>query len=230
MDAAVIAAVCTGIGGIITSYAALVHARHEGTKECEEHLRAAREEAEQATAELHALRLGDDGAIDWLWLLAVAMFLAAIVFGAIAFSSESTGPPGPQGPQGEQGPAGANGSGSQGKQGVPGAPGQPGSTTQTPSSSLGAGAPGAQGAAGASVVGPPGPPGPAGESIVGPAGPAGESVVGPKGATGAVGATGEQGPRGTPGPTCPTGSQLHNIRVKTDKGGTERILACVPFG
>jgi hypothetical protein len=236
MDAAVIAAVCTGVGGVITSYAALVHAKHEGTQECEDRLRVARQEAEDATAELHELRLREGGAVEWLWLLALALFFAAIVFGAIGFSAEKQGPPGPPGPRGEQGPAGAGAQGVQGEQGPPGSSVVvSGAAPSTGSAVAGqAGQPGSTGATGATGVGatgPPGPPGPPGASVTGPQGePGATGQTGKTGKTGAQGVQGLQGPRGTPGPTCPTGSQLKNVLVKTDRGGQELILACVPFG
>jgi hypothetical protein len=224
MDAAVIAAVCTGVGGIITSYAAVIHARHQGSEECEDRLRVARAEAEDVTAELHALRLRDQGGIDWLWLLAVAMFGAAVIFGSIGLSVEKQGPPGPPGPPGSTGSTGERG---------PAGPAATGGTSGTGQTGA-QGVPGQTGAAGSAATGPPGPQGPPGAAVTGPQGDPGQTgargASGQPGARGAPGATGATGPRGTPGPTCPTGTQLHNVIVKTDRGGQERILACVPFG
>jgi hypothetical protein len=215
----VVAAVCTGVGGVITSYAALVRARHRGSEECEERLAGARAESERLALELHQRRLQNGGAIDVLWLCAIGLFCAALVFGAIGFSRESTGPPGPPGPTG---PAGV------GERGPAGPP-SPADTGASSSGTSGTGPAGAQGEPGATgtssngAQGPPGPPGPAGASVTGPPGPAG--ATGQAGARGAPGATGA---RGAPGPTCPTGATLKLVSVKLERGGTERVLVCVP--
>jgi hypothetical protein len=52
-----IAAVLTGAAGILTAWAAVVRARNEGRRDCEQHLEVARAEAETASAELHQLRM-----------------------------------------------------------------------------------------------------------------------------------------------------------------------------
>jgi hypothetical protein len=53
----VLAAVLTGIAGIITAYASVVKARKEGSENCEDHLRQARAEAEEYTTEVHQWRM-----------------------------------------------------------------------------------------------------------------------------------------------------------------------------
>jgi hypothetical protein len=50
-------ALTTAVGGTIAAYSALVRAKHEGTEECQEKLKGAREEAETTAAELHKLRM-----------------------------------------------------------------------------------------------------------------------------------------------------------------------------
>jgi len=133
MDAAVVTALCTGVGGIIASYAALVRARRRGNKDCEEQLSATRAEAERLAAELHEHRMR--GAIPWLLLLGISLFATSAFFGAIALGRHHTGPPGPPGPQGVpgksiQGPPGPAGAASQ-VPGPPGPRGQPGPTCPT---------------------------------------------------------------------------------------------------
>jgi hypothetical protein len=223
MDGAVIAAVLTGVAGVVASYAALVRARKRGSRECEDRLRIARVEAEDMAAELHALRMR--GEIDLVWLLGIACFAAAVVFGALALSHESTGPAGERGPAGVQG--------ERGEPGARGPAGVPGSTSTGSSSTGAAGATGSTGSAGAQgepgatstgAAGAQGPPGPAG--AVGAQGQPGE--VGAQGERGATGSTGAQGARGAPGPTCPVGTTLKVLDVKTERGGTQRLLACVP--
>jgi hypothetical protein len=54
---ALIGAILAGIGGIISAWAAVVKARHEGEEDCEEHLDALRLENEEVADELHALRM-----------------------------------------------------------------------------------------------------------------------------------------------------------------------------
>jgi hypothetical protein len=217
MDGAVIAAVFTGIAGVIASYAALVRARRHGNRDCEDRLRVARAESEDLARELHEYRLR--GAVDLLWLFAVALFGLALVFGAIGFSHETQGPPGPPGPAGEPGPPGES------------VTGPPGSSSGSPGPGS-AGATGEPGTPGASVSGPPGPPGPAGASVTGPAGEPGQAGAagarGPTGAKGPTGRTGQTGARGMPGPTCPINATLKLLTVKTERGGSELVLACVP--
>jgi hypothetical protein len=114
------------------------------------------------------------------------------------------GPPGPQGIPGIQGPRGERGPlgpvGAQGPQGIGGQDGTPGS-------------PGAQGVSGLS--GAQGPEGPQGES--GPAGPAGPA--GAAGPTGPQGPAGPEGPEGPAGPTCPDGSILTQVWLRTGESG-----------
>jgi hypothetical protein len=174
VDAALIAAVCTGVGGIITSYAALVRARHKGSVECERNLHAARAEAEQATAELHALRMHEGGFIDVVWLAAIVLFALCVAFAAIGLSEQTQGPPGPQGEQGVPGAPGES---------VTGPQGPPGSSVQGPP-----GPAGGTGAPGASVTGPRGPAGPQGST-------------GAAGSVGSVGPQGAPGPTCPPGAT-----------------------------
>jgi hypothetical protein len=199
-----VAAVCTGVGGIITSYAALVRARHKGHDECERKLRATRDEAERVTSELHALRMqgghelradrDERGGIDLLWLLAVVLFVVTIVLGAAALSDDTQGPPGPPGPQGERGVPGESVQGPAGAQGPPGSAGAPG----------------------VAVEGQPGPAGPQGAT-----GRAGEN-----GANGQQGGQGVQGERGAPGPTCPPGTTLRNVDLATRSGGHVNAFVC----
>jgi hypothetical protein len=54
---AVAAAVLTGLAAVMTAWAAVRRAKHEGSDECERDLAAARLEAEGAAAELHRLRM-----------------------------------------------------------------------------------------------------------------------------------------------------------------------------
>jgi hypothetical protein len=56
-DTLVIGALLTGVAGIITAWASLVRARHEGDHQCEERLREARAEAEQYAQRLHTERM-----------------------------------------------------------------------------------------------------------------------------------------------------------------------------
>lgn len=56
MELSIIALV-SGVAGIITAWAAVIRAKGEGSKQCEEKLAAARKEAEEATAELHRIRM-----------------------------------------------------------------------------------------------------------------------------------------------------------------------------
>jgi hypothetical protein len=192
VDPYAIAAVCTGIAGIITAWAALVRARRAGNRQCEEALAEARQDAEAAHAELHHLKMRDRGAVDWLMALAVVLFVSATAFGVMALDRE--GPPGPAGP--------------------PGGDGQPGQ-------------PGEQGPPG---VGTPGPRGGTGER--GPAGPSGSSAPGaagepgPAGPRGEPGQPGERGARGVPGPTCPTGTALAEVELRTRQGGSVTAFVC----
>jgi hypothetical protein len=59
-EGATFAAVATGIAAVGTSWAAVIRAKKSGTKECEENLKNAREEAEKANTELHNLRMKND--------------------------------------------------------------------------------------------------------------------------------------------------------------------------
>lgn len=195
MDPYAIAAVCTGIAGIITAWAALVRARRDGNRACEEALAEARQDAEVAHAELHALRMRDRGAVDWLMALAVVLFVSATAFGVMALDREGpAGPPGPAGPRGGTG-----------EQGEPGSPG--------------VGLPGPRGAAGE-----PGPAGQPGTSTPGAAG--GPGPAGPRGEPGANGQPGERGARGVPGPTCPTGTALNEVELRTRQGGSVTAFVC----
>jgi hypothetical protein len=192
VDPYAIAAVFTGIAGIITAWAALVRARRDGNRACEEALAEARQDAETAHAELHALKMRDRGAVDWLMALAVVLFVSATAFGVMALDRE--GPPGPAGPPGGDG-----------EPGQPGEPGPPG-------------------------VGTPGPRGGTGER--GPAGPAGSSTPGaagepgPAGPRGEPGQPGERGARGVPGPTCPAGTALNEVELRTRQGGSVTAFVC----
>jgi hypothetical protein len=151
VDPYAIAAVFTGIAGIITAWAALVRARRDGNRQCEEALAAARADAEDAHAELHALRMRDRGAVDWLMALAVVLFVSATAFGVMALDRE--GPPGPAGPPGGDG-----------QPGEPGEPGPPGVGTPGPRGGTGpAGERGPAGSSAPGVAGEPGPAGPRGE-------------------------------------------------------------------
>jgi hypothetical protein len=195
VDPYAIAAVFTGIAGIITAWAALVRARRRGNRACEAALAQARQDAETAHAELHALRMRDRGAVDWLMALAIVLFVSATAFGVMALDRE--GPPGPEGP--------------------PGGTGEPGQ-------------PGEQGPPGVGTPGPRGGTGPTGER--GPAGPAGSSAPGaagepgPAGPRGEPGQPGERGARGVPGPTCPAGSALAQVDLRTRQGGTITAYVC----
>lgn len=215
VDAYVIAALLTGVAGIITSWAALVRARKRGTRYCEEQLAGARHEAERVHAELHALRMrGDRGESDgWLMALAVVLFIVTAVLASLGVDRE--GPPGPRGPAGAsvEGPRGPPGErGQVGEQGPQGPPGSANSGSQ--------GATGATGAAGAAgEVGEPGDGGPT-ELIPGPVGP-----QGPAGPAGPLGPQGQAGPQGQPGPTCPLGSGLEAVELKGQ--GNNSIVAFV---
>jgi len=175
VDPYAIAAVCTGVAGIITAWAALVRARRDGNRACEEALAEARQDAEVAHAELHALRMRDRGAVDWLMVLAVVLFVSATAFGVMALDREGpAGPPGPAGPRGgagEQGEPGSPGIGLPGPRGGTGEPGPPGQPGQS--------APGATGEPG--PAGPRGEPGQTGErgarGVPGPTCPASTSLV-----------------------------------------------------
>jgi len=228
-DGALIAAILAGIAGVITAWAAVIRARKRGTKHCEEALAQARAEAEAAHDELHRLRM-ERGEVDWLMLISIAFIVLALILASVSGREHAqTGPAGPPGKQGAQGEPGARGE--------RGPAGAPGSTITVPASSSVAGATGAQGAQGragvgttgatgatgapgASVVGPPGAPGAPGASVVGPPGPPGKQ--------GAPGPQGARGPQGVPGTfTCPRGSRLEQLTVKTAKGGSTAVLACV---
>jgi len=222
MDAAVVTALCTGVGGIIASYAALVRARRRGNKDCEEQLSATRAEAERLAAELHEHRMR--GAIPWLLLLGISLFATSAFFGAIALGRHHTGPPGPPGPQGVpgksiQGPPGSTTVGVPGDIGPQGPPGRSvvGATGATGAASNVPGPVGATGATGA-ASNVPGPQGVPGKSIQGPPGPAGAASQVP----------GPPGPRGQPGPTCPTGAHLQRVTLKLNKGGALDAFVCVP--
>lgn len=54
---AVIGAFLGGIGGIISAWASLYKAKHEGDDECEQKLKLARKEAEMSADELHSYRM-----------------------------------------------------------------------------------------------------------------------------------------------------------------------------
>jgi hypothetical protein len=218
---AALAAVFTGIAGIFTAWAAVVRARNEGAKGCDERLRAARAESEQLQDEVHRLRMGDEGAAS-VWLVtSVLCFALCVAFAALAVADANEGGTRTvevpvQGPPGEQGPRGERGM-----------PGRDGATVIGP--------PGAPGRDGASVVGPPGERGLAGnvgapgETVVGPPGANGEpgepsAVPGPQGAPGIQGLTGE---RGAPGPTCPDGFAPEALTLQRATGGAVQALVCV---
>jgi hypothetical protein len=197
-DPAVIAAILTGVAGIVTAWAAVIRARKRGAKWCEEQLAGARAEAEQLAAELHRERMGrGDGAV-WLMVVATAFLAACLIAVATVGATEPTNR-GPAGPPGEPGPPGAQGDrGPAGQAGDSGAPGPPG----------------------VDATGTAGPPGP-----VGARGAAGDP--GPTGAAGARGTAGAPGARGAPGPSCPAGFSLRPLTVKTaSRGPAARILAC----
>jgi hypothetical protein len=235
-DGAVIAAVLTGIAAILTAWAAVVRAKKQGSAECHDELSDARAEGEAARAELHRIRMEhpEVGAVAaGLLLVLAAIFVVATVLLSLwaGHTAPTRGDPGPAGPPGSTGPAGP-----------------PGSTvTITVPASSGTGVSGAQGATGAAGAsgsgeqgppGPAGPPGPTGATgapggpTPGPQGATGaQGATGPQGATGASGATGARGPQGLQGPpgafTCPAGSNLQQLTVKNDKGGSSSIVACV---
>lgn len=237
MEGAAIAAICTGAGGLITSYAALVRARRRGTKHCEEQLAAARAEAEKLAADLHAERMrGDAGKVDVLWLFAVGLLAAALIFGSLAIGSaqSTTGEQGPPGPPGKDstvpGPPGSTTVGVPGEPGQPGQPGAAGSPSDVAGPPGRAGATGSQGRTGAAgSAGAPGAAGAAGKpGERGPQGVPGKdsTVPGPQGIPGV------QGRQGEPGPTCPRGSKLQPLQVKVSghQGGTIAALLCVVGG
>jgi len=56
-DGALIAACCTGVAAIITAWAAIIRAKKTAAKECHEDLAVARQEAEDAQAKLHHIRM-----------------------------------------------------------------------------------------------------------------------------------------------------------------------------
>ena len=214
---AVIAAALTGVAGIITAWAAVVRAKNKGAEDCEEHLAAARAEAEENAAQLHALRMkhpDEQGEIspNLLMALAVMFFLVAAFFAAWAGHQHGgtgkIGPPGPPGHIGPPGPAGKTGS-----QGAPGSKGDKGDK----------GATGATGATGSN--------GSSGSDGTGGAGQTGATgATGPRGPTGATGPAGPAGPIGPRGPagsstfSCPAGSSLQRLNV-SPKNRT--IWACV---
>ena len=245
MDLAAVGVCLTGIAGVVTAVVGVRKARAESAADCHQRLRAMQEEAEQLSEELHKYRMerddrpgSDDGRANF-WLVAALVFFALAV--AIGFWGHVVhGPPGPPGPRGPAGSTGSSGPPGQtpapnttivvipgtgtntdqgaattGPAGATGNPGAPG--VGTPGSQGVPGASGASGQPGASVTGPPGPPGPAG--------PAGDTITGPPGPPGP---TGETGRAGSPGPTCPPNTSLQPITVKTAKGGSIDIFACVP--
>jgi hypothetical protein len=216
-------AILAGIGGIISAYAAVVRARNEGARDCEERLEAARREAESDRRQLHLLRMlhpediPDEKGAATVWsIVTVVLFMLMLTFGiaaAVTATEGKVGPPGPRGPAGHDAPI---------VPGPPGSSGPPGRTVVGPS--------GPSGPPGSSVSGPTGQQGPPGSSepgATGPAGPAGASVVGPAGPRGAQGVTGQPGPRGAPGPACPTGYSQRSVTLKLAQGGSQGAVVCV---
>ena len=176
-------AVLTGVAAVITAWASLTRARKEGKEDCQEKLKA-RAEAEEATMKYHALVMKDEaGAIPWLMLLSITLFMTSTIFGAIAIGNAMEAPHGPPGPQGTQGEPGAKGE--QGPQG-------------------GVGPQGERGVAGNSVVGPSGPIGDTG--VAGPVG--GTGPPGANGLPGDPGPEGRPGPTCPPG-FVPTQISVH---------------------
>lgn len=238
---------------MITAWAAVVRAKKQGNKQCQEDLAACRAEAEAAQARLHRLRMAhpedDDETGDvsstLLLVLAGLFVVLSVVFGLLASPNKAASSPGQTGQTGPPGPPGKTGPpGAPGKTGPQGPVGktitsvvthvvtpvqtstQGGSTGATGStgSTGGPGAAGQPGAAGTSGgVGPAGPPGPAGA-------PGPQGTTGKTGATGTPGAVGPQGPRGATGLsgtfTCPAGSSLQKLTIN-GKGGRNTIWACV---
>jgi len=221
VNVAAIGAVLSGIAAVISAYVAFRKNRSEGDKDCHEQLKLMRREAEQTQAQLHRLRMqhpeliDDDGRASLWLLLSLSAFVLCIMLALVA-GADSTGPPGPPGPPGLPGPAGARGetgppgSSTTGDVGPAGPRGPAGSTTTGSTSSGAAGSTGQTGqtgpagSPGSSIVGPAGPPGPPG--------PAGASIVGPPGPAGTM--------------TCPPGTTLQTIVVKS-KSNEYTIRACV---
>jgi hypothetical protein len=57
IDGLWLAAALTGLAAILTAWAAVLRARKQGSKECEEHLAESRSETEKLQGELHHLRM-----------------------------------------------------------------------------------------------------------------------------------------------------------------------------
>lgn len=207
---ALIGALFAGAAGILTAWAAVLRARRDKDRECADELRAARREAEAATAELHRRRMDHpEAGAAALWLTAsVICWLVAAVLAAsavrIAVDDVRTGPAGEHGAPGPQGPPGP-----------PGSAGPPGSTG--PQGATLPGVPGERG--------PQGVPGPAGAPGTGERGPAG--TPGAPGPQGPAGVGGTPGPQGTPGPLCPAGFTATELEIDPKGNAPPRvILAC----
>ena len=219
---AVVAAILTGIAAVLTAWAAVVRAKHQGAEDCEQKLATVRDEAEAARAELHRWRM-EDGAIraGVLFGFAVVLLAAALALALLAGDQQSTpaatvtGPPGASGPVGPEGP-----SGPPGPAGKPGAQGRTGDTGRAGLN----GAPGPAGLAGqAGLDGLPG-----GNGQPGKTGQPGQpGATGQTGAKGAPGATGRVGPRGPSGPTCPAGFTGQTLQVLNRAFQPETIFACI---
>lgn len=203
----------TGVAAVITAWAAVLRAKHQGRADCEEQLGAARAEAEKDRAELHRLRMEHDAGgvpAGFLFVVAAVFVAAAVTFGIISGTDTATGPPGPPG---IPGPAGSVGpTGSSGPQGPVGATGT--GTAGAPGPAGDNGAPGAIGQSG--QPGEPGEPGAAGKA----------GAPGPQGADGSVGPQGLQGP---PGLACPTGFNQKIVTVKGATGNNIPLSVCAPL-
>lgn len=224
MSGTALAALLTGIAGVLTAWAAVVRARKQGNEHCERELREARAEGERYASELHALRMRDDrGAGGVLFVLAVTLFVACVLFTALSINNEQRGEQGPAGEPGPPGEPGRDGvDGEPGADGVSNVPGPPGSSVPGPPGSSIVGPPGSTGATGQrGATGERGATGAAGVGVPGAQGPAGASVQGPPGLPGAT------GQRGAPGPTCPEGWVSEVLEVRVKAGGDRTVIACV---